>query len=159
MCKAGACVSCHDLRRVIQSPRPFAWTSLAQLVTLPLLVIRSTLRHLQSQASPALLISTCLISDDEAVTGRRLTVKTVILMPSTSQPLQATFELQDMSTMDKIKSMFRPKPDYEPLQNDIERDDDASLQDDGDEVATGSPFSWVEYGIFLLLGIAMLWAW
>lgn len=56
--------------------------------------------------------------------------------------------------------MFRPKPDYEPLHNDRERDD-GSIQDDleGDDTTSESPFSWVEYSIFLLLGIAMLWAW
>lgn len=80
-------------------------------------------------------------------------------MPSTSRQSQATFELQDLSSMDRIKSMFGSKPDYEPLDNDAERDDDTSVQDDLDDVAPESPFSWVECGIFLLLGIAMLWAW
>jgi equilibrative nucleoside transporter 1/2/3 len=79
-------------------------------------------------------------------------------MPTTSHQSQATFELQDLSNMDRIRSLFRPRPDYEPLQNDAERDDE-SVQDDVDDTASESPFSWVEYAIFLLLGIAMLWAW
>jgi len=79
-------------------------------------------------------------------------------MPNTSRQSPATFELQDISKMDRFRSLFRPRPDYEPLQNDVERDD-GSEQDDAEVSAEESPFSWVEYSIFLLLGIAMLWAW
>lgn len=79
-------------------------------------------------------------------------------MPNTSRQSQSTFELQDISKMDRLRSLFRPRPDYEPLQNDTERDDD-NEHDYVDVSADESPFSWVEYSIFLLLGIAMLWAW
>lgn len=90
-------------------------------------------------------------------------------MPTISHPseAEATFELQSLSNMDRIRSMFRPKPDYEPLLHNDTGGDDESVQDgldvngdgDGDGTASESPFSWIEYMIFFLLGIAMLWAW
>ena len=44
----------------------------------------------------------------------------------------------------------RSSPSYEPL-------DDGT---DGEQHSkNGTRFSWLEYGIFLLLGISMLWAW
>jgi equilibrative nucleoside transporter 1/2/3 len=73
---------------------------------------------------------------------------------SRPQPL----ELQDLSNMDRIKSLFRAGPEYEPLSDDAVRDDE-STQEGSDDGAPEAPFSWVEYVIFLLLGIAMLWAW
>lgn len=64
--------------------------------------------------------------------------------------------------MDRIKSLFGSRPEYEPLQSGAERDDE-STQDGAEggteDGATAAPFSWLEYAIFLLLGIAMLWAW
>ncbi len=57
-----------------------------------------------------------------------------------------------------IQSLFRPRQDYEPLQNGTERDDD-SAEDEVEGGTTETPFSWLEYAIFFLLGIAMLWAW
>ncbi|KAK5214486.1 hypothetical protein LTS03_004149 [Exophiala xenobiotica] len=57
-----------------------------------------------------------------------------------------------------IQSLFRPRQDYEPLQNGAERDDD-SVEDEVEEGPTETAFSWLEYAIFFLLGIAMLWAW
>ncbi|KAI1828229.1 putative nucleoside transporter protein [Xylaria intraflava] len=59
--------------------------------------------------------------------------------------------------MDRLRSLFRRGEDngqeYQPL------------YEDGDPLAPESneapevPFSWIEYGIFLMLGIAALWAW
>lgn len=57
-----------------------------------------------------------------------------------------------------IKSLFRPRQDYEPLHNDAERED-SSVQDEAGNDTFEAAFSWAEYAIFLLLGIAMLWAW
>ncbi|EXJ89144.1 hypothetical protein A1O3_02208 [Capronia epimyces CBS 606.96] len=64
--------------------------------------------------------------------------------------------------MDRIKELFRSSPDYEPIPRGGERERDRDEEivhnvPEDDEVA--APFSWIEYGIFLLLGIAMLWAW
>lgn len=68
------------------------------------------------------------------------------------------------STMDRIKSIFNtPKKgdeeEYEPLTDDsgtIEGSTSSFFEqeDDGE-----TPFSWIEYLIFALIGVAMLWAW
>lgn len=70
------------------------------------------------------------------------------------------------TTIDKVRSLFRKsdaEPDYEPLDTDNEAND---LDEDVrrpvlvvSDPVEGEPFSWFEYSIFLLLGIAMLWAW
>ena len=70
-----------------------------------------------------------------------------------------SIELQTTAQMDRLKELFRSTPAYEPI-------DDQQHEEDQDSVSEGTPtevegpaFSWVEYNIFLLLGIAMLWAW
>jgi len=74
-------------------------------------------------------------------------------MPATDQ-----YELQALSNMDRIKNLFRGRPSYEPIHDGTHRDDEDAH--DGSEYGeAGPPFSWVEYSIFLLLGVAMLWAW
>jgi solute carrier family 29 (equilibrative nucleoside transporter), member 1/2/3 len=70
-----------------------------------------------------------------------------------------SLELQSLPNMDRVKRLFRPQQPYEPIQDDA--------HDDGESTAAGSDvdevqeqhFSWVEYFIFLLLGVSMLWAW
>ncbi|KAK1750740.1 nucleoside transporter-domain-containing protein [Echria macrotheca] len=68
--------------------------------------------------------------------------------------------------MDRIKSIFNPPKalhdgEYEPL-NDGFTDDSGTIEGsvyedyDAEEEA---PFSWIEYAIFALIGVAMLWAW
>lgn len=65
--------------------------------------------------------------------------------------------------MDRLKAMFAtPKKgnedEYEPLTDDsgtIEGSTYTVNDEDVEEV----PFSWMEYSIFALLGVAMLWAW
>lgn len=62
------------------------------------------------------------------------------------------------TAMERIRAIFkRPigEPLYEPLDRDSsgEEDDVRSL----DQIE--APFSWLEYSVFLLLGVAMLWAW
>jgi solute carrier family 29 (equilibrative nucleoside transporter), member 1/2/3 len=58
--------------------------------------------------------------------------------------------------MDRIRSMFAPKKvnedEYEPL-----TDDAVTLE--GSVYEDGTAFSWIEYSIFALIGVAMLWAW
>ncbi|KIW78094.1 hypothetical protein Z517_07927 [Fonsecaea pedrosoi CBS 271.37] len=72
---------------------------------------------------------------------------------TTEQP--PSFELPQLSNM----GLFRSRQEYQPIRGDAERDDE-SIQDGSDEdVGIQTPFSWVEYAIFLLLGVAMLWAW
>lgn len=83
-------------------------------------------------------------------------------MPSLSQSPQSTFEptfeLQELSNMDRIKRLFRSSPEYEPIHSGAERDEE-SVHDESEDDEISAPFSWIEYAIFLLLGIAMLWAW
>jgi equilibrative nucleoside transporter 1/2/3 len=59
--------------------------------------------------------------------------------------------------MDRIVAFFAPAKaaadEYEPLADD----DSGTLAGSTYEEAT--PFSWVEYSIFALIGMAMLWAW
>jgi solute carrier family 29 (equilibrative nucleoside transporter), member 1/2/3 len=60
--------------------------------------------------------------------------------------------------MDRIRSLFA-KPaeehEYAPVGEDTEEGDDETLT----SLQEGVPFSWLEYMVFLLLGVAMLWAW
>jgi solute carrier family 29 (equilibrative nucleoside transporter), member 1/2/3 len=60
--------------------------------------------------------------------------------------------------MDRIRSLFAKtaeEPEYAPVGEDDEDGDDETLT----SLREGVPFSWLEYMIFLLLGVAMLWAW
>ena len=59
--------------------------------------------------------------------------------------------------MERLLSFFRPSEPqqfYEPLEG-------GSINEDGEVIKEDAkpPFSWLEYGIFFLLGISMLWAW
>jgi solute carrier family 29 (equilibrative nucleoside transporter), member 1/2/3 len=58
--------------------------------------------------------------------------------------------------MDRIRSLFQKEEDqqeYRPLYGDPESPEP---ERDNEDVV---PFSWVEYSFFVVLGIAMLWAW
>ena len=60
--------------------------------------------------------------------------------------------------MDRIRSFFAKKSEeqeYAPLRVDAEDNDGDTLT----SVREEAPFSWLEYLVFLLLGVAMLWAW
>ncbi|KAF1821966.1 uncharacterized protein K489DRAFT_357781 [Dissoconium aciculare CBS 342.82] len=71
--------------------------------------------------------------------------------------------------MDHLRQRLRQDPAYEPLPTDSEdaalNDTDVSFEDPPatSQLLEGAvpthPFSWIEYAIFLLLGISMLWAW
>ena len=59
-------------------------------------------------------------------------------------------------TMDTIRGLFGRKTDleeYEPLA------EEATALEGSVVLVEETPFSWFEYGIFALLGMAMLWAW
>ncbi|RYP71242.1 hypothetical protein DL771_004934 [Monosporascus sp. 5C6A] len=62
--------------------------------------------------------------------------------------------------MDRIRSFLQrnktDEPEYEPL-NEESQSHERTLS--SHNVADDVPFSWIEYGIFTLLGVAMLWAW
>ncbi|KAI1085742.1 nucleoside transporter-domain-containing protein [Whalleya microplaca] len=60
--------------------------------------------------------------------------------------------------MDRIRSFFSKTEDgqeYQPLNEESRTPEESYEHHD----VHGAPFSWVEYGIFALLGVAMLWAW
>ncbi|KAF3024367.1 hypothetical protein E8E14_014289 [Neopestalotiopsis sp. 37M] len=60
--------------------------------------------------------------------------------------------------MDRIRSFFQkkePEQEYAPLNEDSQFLENTRSHEQEHDV----PFSWMEYGIFALLGVAMLWAW
>lgn len=71
-----------------------------------------------------------------------------------------------MGAMDTLRSLLRKTQDerdvssgeYDPLVSREDEDGErrGSVQSHG---APETPFDWLEYMVFLLLGIAMLWAW
>ncbi|KAI9659424.1 MAG: hypothetical protein M1821_001682 [Bathelium mastoideum] len=55
--------------------------------------------------------------------------------------------------MDRIRRALRREQSYEPLEG-------GSVGSDGERIdVKASAFSWATYGVFFLVGIAMLWAW
>jgi equilibrative nucleoside transporter 1/2/3 len=60
-------------------------------------------------------------------------------------------------------------PEYEPVENDEllggtvgtgnVPDENASMEEEEGSISLKKPFSWHDYIVFLLLGVAMLWAW
>lgn len=62
--------------------------------------------------------------------------------------------LNPPATMDRLRKLWHGEQPYEPI-------GDGSIQGDGQELDTAkSPtFSCINYSIFLLLGVSMLWAW
>ena len=54
-----------------------------------------------------------------------------------------------------LKRQQPAEAEYEPIHNDSLDADHVSV----DERLSKVPFSWIEYIIFLLLGVSMLWAW
>jgi solute carrier family 29 (equilibrative nucleoside transporter), member 1/2/3 len=61
--------------------------------------------------------------------------------------------------MDRLRQWLHAKPgpeeEYQPLTEEPRALEGSAPLDGQDEI----PFSWLEYGIFALLGMAMLWAW
>jgi len=64
--------------------------------------------------------------------------------------------------MDRIRGLFSQKAaeqqEYEPLRDGplVLEEGSSFLEGESEDEA---PFSWVEYLIFGLIGVAMLWAW
>lgn len=71
---------------------------------------------------------------------------------------------EDTTAIDRLRALFKAsnnEQQYEPVDADyLDGDEDVRrpilIVPEADE---GEEFSWFEYSIFLLLGIAMLWAW
>lgn len=66
-------------------------------------------------------------------------------------------ELQSVHNMDRLKNLFNSQPSYEPIRNEGEENTESEDGTGTDQEET--PFAWVEYCIFVLMGVAMLWAW
>ncbi|KAF2751151.1 nucleoside transporter family [Sporormia fimetaria CBS 119925] len=56
--------------------------------------------------------------------------------------------------MDRLRQLLRGDPSYEPLEGGSETPDGERIEEAADQ-----SFSWVDYSVFVLLGVAMLWAW
>jgi len=75
--------------------------------------------------------------------------------------------MDNRTTMDKMRDLFsrhNAEQEYEPIEssitaNDLDEDVRRPVVFVPDPPMEEGPFSWFEYSIFLLLGIAMLWAW
>ncbi|KAI0902235.1 nucleoside transporter-domain-containing protein [Annulohypoxylon nitens] len=64
------------------------------------------------------------------------------------------------AVMDRVRSIFKKRDDevqqeYRPLTEESRSFDEPLERDDTDE----TPFSWIEYSLFAILGVAMMWAW
>jgi equilibrative nucleoside transporter 1/2/3 len=72
-----------------------------------------------------------------------------------------SFELHDLSKMDRIRKTFKSQPTYAPINTEAQDDDDSQSYVGSNESLPPeeTAFSWIEYSIFTLLGVAMLWAW
>ena len=73
--------------------------------------------------------------------------------------MPTSIELQTLPKMNRIKDLFRSEPAYEPIQDVQQADEDGGSSEHTQLDPESPPFSWTEYSIFLLLGVAMLWAW
>jgi len=67
--------------------------------------------------------------------------------------------------MDRIKGIFSAKKpevadprEYEPLTEEPHLLE-GSTDGEGEIFESDVPFSWIEYSIFAVIGVAMLWAW
>lgn len=71
-------------------------------------------------------------------------------------------ELSDLSGMERLRNTFKSKPAYAPVNTEARDEDEESYNGSDDDMGAEddkSSFSWIEYCIFMLLGVAMLWAW
>ncbi|RDW65527.1 hypothetical protein BP5796_10219 [Coleophoma crateriformis] len=71
--------------------------------------------------------------------------------------------MESRTALERVKAILFKKSDgedYEPL---VPSESVADLEEDGhegnDDGRPGESFSWLEYSIFMMLGVAMLWAW
>ena len=72
--------------------------------------------------------------------------------------------------MDRIRALWGGTTPYKPLDDDVGQEGEALMRDGRDEEVqtprgerpgelVENQFSWLYYGVFMLLGVAMLWAW
>lgn len=72
--------------------------------------------------------------------------------------------METRTAVDRLRGLFRQtaqSQEYERIEEDPNDEDvrrPVLIIPDNDKVGE-EPFSWFEYSIFVLLGIAMLWAW
>ena len=91
---------------------------------------------------------------------------------ASSSPPSTLVGLLNSFKMDRLKSILYRRggskddrdadPDeYAPLRDpDDDASDEGDISDDGELLdAAEVPFSWLEYAIFGMIGVAMLWAW
>lgn len=65
--------------------------------------------------------------------------------------------IPSLLSMERIRRIFERElsdASYEPLEGGSERPDGERIEHSKQE-----PFSWIDYSVFVLLGVAMLWAW
>jgi equilibrative nucleoside transporter 1/2/3 len=56
--------------------------------------------------------------------------------------------------MERVRKIWQQEQDYEPIEGGS-----ADEEEERQELRQSTSFSWTEYLIFMLLGVAMLWAW
>lgn len=78
-------------------------------------------------------------------------------------PPDTSIELRETLIMDRGRSHQVDSESYEPLLRDEGRENGQSAGHSSEEVldndSSRNPFAWTEYAVFLLLGVAILWAW
>lgn len=73
--------------------------------------------------------------------------------------------IDNRTAIDRLRAIFRKSdagPEYGPISSSsssIHEDDTRRPVLVLPDQIEGEPFSWFEYGIFMLIGVAMLWAW
>ncbi|KAF2686337.1 hypothetical protein K458DRAFT_387345 [Lentithecium fluviatile CBS 122367] len=79
------------------------------------------------------------------------------LLPAVPYPDYIHFRTALATIMERIRRIFESQisdASYEPLQGGSERPNGEPIEHDKQE-----EFSWIDYSVFVLLGVAMLWAW
>lgn len=102
-----------------------------------------------------------------------------MLPASFSQSLPPSSLTEAQIPMERIRQIFKSRPAYKPLEPEDRGEADSLIQRDGeervpseheehegndiasqpDDCAGVKSFLWIEYYIFTLLGVAMLWTW
>ena len=70
--------------------------------------------------------------------------------------------METRTAVDRVRALFRqtrPSQEYERIEDDSNDEDVRRPVLIIPDKLGEEPFSWFEYSIFVLLGIAMLWAW
>ncbi|KAM3068139.1 hypothetical protein ACMFMG_011189 [Clarireedia jacksonii] len=66
------------------------------------------------------------------------------------------------TVLERVRAIFKKpdaEPDYAPISSSSSVHEEDVRRPAPTEYDNGQPFSWIEYSIFMLLGVAMLWAW